>query len=78
MTATIQVNSRGGMTLPKRVRTALGLEKGGVVMAETSEAGILLRPAVAYPIELYSDARVAEFDSAEKDLGHHLRRKARS
>ncbi len=78
MTATIQINERGSLTLPKPLRRQLGLEKGGVVMAETAEGGILLRPAVAYPIELYTDERVAEFDAAEKELKKRPDRKAKA
>jgi AbrB family looped-hinge helix DNA binding protein len=75
MTATIQINSRGNLTLPKPLRKKLGLEKGGVVMAETSDQGILLKPAVSFPIEMYSDLRVAEFDEAEAVLKAHLAKK---
>jgi bifunctional DNA-binding transcriptional regulator/antitoxin component of YhaV-PrlF toxin-antitoxin module len=77
MTATIQINARGNLTLPKPMRKRLGLEKGGVVMAESSEQGILLKPAVAFPIEMYSDSRVAEFDEAEAELQNHLAKKRR-
>jgi len=77
MTETIQINSRGGLTLPKGLRQTLGLEQGGVVMAEPSKGGILLRPAVAYPIEIYSDERVKKFDDEERNLSRRLRRKVR-
>lgn len=77
MTATIQINSRGNLTLPKPLRKKLGLEKGGVVMAESSDQGILLKPAVSFPIEMYSDLRVAEFDEADAELKHHLVKKRR-
>ena len=60
------------MTLPKELRKRLGVDKGGVVMASTSGDGIVLHPAVAYPIELYSDERIAEFDQAEDALARHL------
>jgi len=60
------------MTLPKEFRKQLGIDRGGVVMASASGDGIVLHPAVAYPIELYSDERVAEFDEAEKQLARHL------
>ena len=75
MNTSIQVNSRGTMTLPKALRGRLGLAKGGVVLAEVSDDGILLRPGVTVPIELYTDARVAEFDAADAALGRHLTRK---
>ena len=77
MSTTIQINERGGLTLPKELRRRLGLERGGVVMAEISDEGILLRPAVAFPIEIYSDARVSEFDEEEESLKSHLEGKRR-
>lgn len=75
MTATIQINSRGTLTLPKPMRKALGLDKGGLVVAEASAEGIVLRPSVAFPIEFYSDERLAEFDAADAELAKHLKRK---
>lgn len=77
MNATIQINKRGSLTLPKTLRKTLGLEKGGVVMAESRGGGIWIKPAMAFPIELYSDERVAEFDRAERDLSKRLQRKGR-
>ncbi len=65
---TIPVNKRGALTLPQTLRRALGLDKGGVVMAELESGAIVLRPAVAFPIEIYSDERIAEFDAAEAEL----------
>jgi antitoxin PrlF len=69
---TIQINARGSLTLPKPLRKKLGLEKGGFVIAEVSEQGIFLKPALAFPIEMYSDSRVAEFNEAESELKNHL------
>ena len=75
MHATIQISSRGTMTLPKTLRKALGVVKGGVVMASEGKDGIVLHPAVAFPIEMYTDARVAEFDEADAALARHVSRK---
>ncbi len=72
--STIQVSARGTMTLPKPVRKALGVDQGGVVMVDLGEDGIVLHPAVAYPIEMYTDNRIAEFDMAEHDLSERLGR----
>lgn len=77
MNATIQINKRGSLTLPMTLRKTMGLEKGGVVMAETRGGGIWIKPAMAFPIELYSDERVGEFDRAEQDLAKHLAHKGR-
>jgi len=77
MNAILELNSRGTLTLPKAMRHLLGIDHGGRIIAETSEDGILLRPGVAFPIEVYTDARVAEFDAAEAELGKHLKRRVR-
>jgi len=39
------------------------LEEGALVIAEEREDGILLRPAVAMPVEIYTSERKAEFSS---------------
>jgi len=72
---TIQVNERGSLTLPKSLRKKLGIERGGVVMAELSTEGLVLKPAVSFPIELYSNERVDEFDKADRELGQYLESK---
>ena len=36
MVTTIQINERGSLMLPKALRKMLGIEKGSVVMAESS------------------------------------------
>lgn len=61
--------------MPKPLRKALGIEKGGTVVAKTSNDGVILKPDVTFPAELYSDERVAEFDAAEAELRQYLKRK---
>jgi AbrB family looped-hinge helix DNA binding protein len=75
MKATLTVTSRGVVTLPARLRAALGLKADDQLIAETTPEGLLLRPAVTLPVEIYSDKRVAEFDAAEAELAKLLRRK---
>jgi AbrB family looped-hinge helix DNA binding protein len=74
METTIQVNRRGTLTLPKNLRKAVGLEEGGSVIAELSDSGIVLRPSVTFPIEIYADERIREFDEADAELGRRLGR----
>ena len=76
MTTTIQINKRGTLTLPKELRKRLGLEKGGVIIAETSDDGIILRPAVAFPIEMYTDSRIKEFEKDDEKLMEHLKKRS--
>lgn len=68
MKATLTVSSRGVVTLPAKLRAALGIQADDHVIAEARPEGILLRPAVTLPIEMYSAERINEFDVAEASL----------
>jgi bifunctional DNA-binding transcriptional regulator/antitoxin component of YhaV-PrlF toxin-antitoxin module len=61
MTKVININDRGTLTLPRELRQRLGLKKAGQVVAEETADGILLRPGVTFPVETYSEKRLAEF-----------------
>src|SRR6266481_1974325 len=58
---TSKVGKRGSIVVPARLRRKFGIEEGGLVIAEAREDGILIRPAVAYPVEIYSPERKTEF-----------------
>ena len=58
---TTQVGKRGTIVIPARLRRRYGLEEGTLVVAEPRDDGILLRPAVALPVEIYTPERIAEF-----------------
>lgn len=58
---TSKVGKRGVVVIPARMRRRFGLEEGALVIAEEREDGILLRPAVAMPVEIYTPERKAEF-----------------
>ena len=68
MQATLTINTRGVVTLPAKLRQAMGLNVLDQLIAETTPEGLLLRPAITLPLELYSAKRVQEFDAAEADL----------
>ena len=68
MKATLTITERGVITLPAKLRSALGLSANDQLIAETTPEGLLLRPAVTLPIEIYSDDRVREFEAAEAEL----------
>jgi len=78
MNTILQINARGTLTLPKFVRKALGVGGGGVVMLDFRDNAVVLQPAVAFPIEMYTDARIAEFDEADAELGKRMAKKGRS
>lgn len=77
MKATVTINSRGVVTLPAKLRQALGLQADDQLIAETTPEGLLLRPAVTLAVEVYSPDREREFDAAEAELAAVLARKAR-
>lgn len=68
MTTLITLNERGSLTLPAKLRRSAGLRPKDLLMAEVTPAGILLRPTVTLPVEVYSDDRIREFDQAEEEL----------
>jgi antitoxin PrlF len=76
MKTIVTMTSRGVVTLPAKLRQALGLKADDQLIAETTPEGLLLRPAVTLPVELYTPERVREFDGAEADLAALVRGKA--
>ena len=56
-----KIGRRGSFVIPAKLRRIFGLEEGSMVIAEETESGILLRPAVTLPVEIYSDADRAGF-----------------
>ena len=62
------ITNRGVVTLPAKLRELMGLRGDDQLIAETTPEGILLRPAVTLPLEIYSDERLAEFAQGEAEL----------
>ena len=76
MKMTVVVTSRGVITLPAKLRQALGVKADDQLIAETTPEGLLLRPAITLPVENYSPEREREFDAAEARLAAILGDKA--
>jgi bifunctional DNA-binding transcriptional regulator/antitoxin component of YhaV-PrlF toxin-antitoxin module len=72
MKATITVSGRGLIAVPAKLRKAAGIRPHDNLIAETTPKGIMLRPAVTLPVELYTPERIAEFDAAEAELAAAL------
>lgn len=56
-----KVGKRGTFVIPVRLRKRFGIKEGSLLIAEETGEGILIRPAVAVPVEIYSPERIAEF-----------------
>lgn len=78
MKTTLTVTSRGVVTLPAKLRKAMGLKADDQLIAETTPEGLLLRPAVTLPVEIYSEERIREFDEAEAELAEALASSAKA
>ena len=59
----VKLGKKGQISLPAGVLRKLGLEGAATLIVEATDDGaVILRPAAVYPIEIYSDARVKEFE----------------
>ncbi len=56
-----KIGKRGTIVVPVSLRKRFGLEEGALVIVEESDEGILIRPAVAIPLESYTPSRKAAF-----------------
>lgn len=74
MQTKVTLNDRGVITIPAQLRQAYGLKANDELILEDTGAGILLRPSISVPIEIYSEARIAEFARDEGAIGRLLPR----
>lgn len=58
--STAKVGKRGTVVIPAQVRRHYGLEEGDLLIVAEREDGILLQPATAVPLEVYTPERRAE------------------
>jgi AbrB family looped-hinge helix DNA binding protein len=58
---TSRVGKRGTIVVPVKLRQRFGLKEGDLLITEERDDGILFRPAVAVPVEIYTPERKAEF-----------------
>ncbi len=58
----VKLGKKGQVSIPKPILRRVGITGETPLLVETTEDGaIVLRQAVVYPVEIYSDARVTEF-----------------
>jgi AbrB family looped-hinge helix DNA binding protein len=63
----VKLGKKGQISLPAAVLRKLGLAGQATLLVEATDDGaVILRPAAVYPVELYSEARVKEFDEADR------------
>lgn len=55
-----RVGKRGAVVIPAPLRKRFGIGEGTLVVFDESEDGVLIRPAVALAVEVYSTERKAQ------------------
>jgi AbrB family looped-hinge helix DNA binding protein len=56
-----RVGERGTVVIPAALRRRYGIEEGTLVIAEPREGGVVIRPALVLPVEVYTPERKAQF-----------------
>jgi len=73
----VKLGKKGQVTIPRAILRSVGLTGDDPLLVETTpEGAILLKPAAVYPVEIYSDQRVAEFqreNAVPEDLQAQVR-----
>ena len=80
MSEVTRVGKRGTVVIPAPLRKRYGLEEGREVLFEETAEGLLLRPAVTLPVEVYSKERRAAFlleNAIDREDYERARRKVR-
>ena len=64
---TVKLGKKGQLSLPAAVLRKLGLQGTTTLLVEVTDDGaVILRPAAVYPVELYTDARIKEFEEENR------------
>jgi AbrB family looped-hinge helix DNA binding protein len=61
MADTAKVGKRGTVVIPAKLRKKFGIEEGSSVLVAESPEGVIIRPAVTVPVEVWTPERKAAF-----------------
>ena len=56
-----KVGKRGAVVIPAKLRKKYGFEEGSSILFEDGPGGVVIRPAVTVPVEVWSTQRKAAF-----------------
>ncbi|HXV62682.1 MAG TPA: AbrB/MazE/SpoVT family DNA-binding domain-containing protein [Vicinamibacteria bacterium] len=63
----VKLGKKGQLSIPKNVLKRLGIEGEALLILETTPDGaIRLRQAGVYPLEIYDEKRLKEFQEADR------------
>jgi AbrB family looped-hinge helix DNA binding protein len=58
---TAKIGKRGTVVIPSSIRRSYRFEEGSLVIVEARPEGVLLRPVVTLPVDIYTGERKAAF-----------------
>jgi AbrB family looped-hinge helix DNA binding protein len=71
----VKVGRKGQLSIPRVLMRRLGIDENTILLVEeTQDGGIVMRPAAVYPIERYSDERIREFLEEDRMTPQEARR----
>jgi bifunctional DNA-binding transcriptional regulator/antitoxin component of YhaV-PrlF toxin-antitoxin module len=74
----VKLGKSGQVSIPRAILRALGISGEQTFLVEAADDGsIVLRQAAVYPVEIYSEARVREFEEADRITPRESERLAR-
>jgi AbrB family looped-hinge helix DNA binding protein len=63
----VKLGKKGQVTIPKGILKQTGIAEDSPLLVEAAPDGsIVLRQAGVYPIEVYTDQRIKEFEAADR------------
>ena len=61
LSESIKLGKRGTIVIPAALRRRYGLKEGSQLIVQALSDGVLLRPVVTLPVEMYTPERKSEF-----------------
>jgi len=61
MSESAKVGKRGTVVIPAKLRKKYGIKEGSSILLEDGPDGVVIRPAVTLPVEVWSPERKAAF-----------------
>ncbi|MBM4199832.1 MAG: AbrB/MazE/SpoVT family DNA-binding domain-containing protein [Gammaproteobacteria bacterium] len=63
----VKLSKKGQISIPRTILRRLGIARETSMLVDVTPQGVIeLRPATVFPIEAYSDARIAEFEDGNR------------
>ena len=63
----VKLGKKGQLSLPAAVLRKMGIQGAATLLVEATDDGaVILRPAAVYPVEVYTEERLKEFEESNR------------